>query len=326
MAQQSISQKSLESTSSSTDSDLFNNTKQSSSSDNEFNPNYSPESSSVNDIFNSEDDYHLFYSSNAELLDIDRELTFYSSSTPTSDNNSNMNVNIEIETKKRKHDDETQQQNQQHLSNNNNNNHISPSSPHLSPPTSEALLHPITTIQYTDRLSFLMALPKQICTLMNSGSDDELTHLVMDTFLPNAILKTPSLQHEIVGIGSIHEYFNAIIRTVPDLIMISSKPVLNFRVITVTCTCLGTSVRPDAFDYMYDCTKHAKDDSLSYRMTKDSIKHMISQNKHICFSSKSYLHFILNKEMTHVEKFVTVKKSLSVVESTVYIEALDSLT
>ena len=321
MAQQSISQKSLESTSSSTDSELFNNTKQSGSSDHEFNHNYSSESSSINDILNNEDDYHLFYSSNAELLDIDRELTFYSSSTPTSDNS-----NTEIETKKRKHEDEQHKQQQQQPVNNTDNNHISPSYPDLAPPTSEALLHPITTIQYTDRLSFLMALPKQICTLMNSGSDAELTHLVTDTFLPNAILKTPSLQHEIVGIGSIHEYFNAIIRTVPDLIMISSKPVLNFRVVTVTCTCLGTSVRPDAFDYMYDCTKHAKDDSLSYRMTKDSIKYMISQNKHICFSSKSYLHFILNKEMTHVEKFVTVKKSLSVVESTVYIEALDSLT
>jgi hypothetical protein len=58
--------------------------------------------------------------------------------------------------------------------------------------------------------------------------------------------------------------------------------------------------------------KHGQPKEKAFVEAKEKYEHLVREGKPVAFSSKSFLHLILNKEMTHVEKFVVARKSLKI--------------
>jgi hypothetical protein len=89
---------------------------------------------------------------------------------------------------------------------------------------------------------------------------------------------------------------------------------LNFRVITTLFKNYGTRVSTDQSDYLYDFVKHGRDDANVYIEAREKTNSMMKEGHPVRFYSESYLHLIMNKEMTHVEKFVIAFKSISILD------------
>jgi hypothetical protein len=162
------------------------------------------------------------------------------------------------------------------------------------------------------RLDVLLRVPKAITYCINSGDNEGLVGIIEEAFLPNCIIKTPALSKELVGRNHIIEFFLAISRSIPDFFTLVEDPFLNLRVISTLSKSFGTRINSDRSEYLFNHLKHGRDDSNNYLEARKKARELIKEGQPIRFCSKSYVHLILNKEMTHVEKFVVARKSLRI--------------
>jgi hypothetical protein len=164
------------------------------------------------------------------------------------------------------------------------------------------------------RLDTLLQVPAAIAMCINSGDEIGLMGIIEEAFLPDCVVKTPALSKELVGRQHLKEYFFSINRAVPDFVCIVSESTLNFRVISASFKNFGTRVASDKSDYLYDYVKHGRDHNNLFVEARDKSNALIKEGSVVRFCSRSFMHLILNKDMTHVEKYVAVRKALNILD------------
>jgi hypothetical protein len=162
------------------------------------------------------------------------------------------------------------------------------------------------------RLAYLIRSPLIISKLINSGDLVGLKELIEDICLPECSLKTSATQVELVGREYVIKFFIALNQGIPDYVAMTTSTTLNFRVVSALVRSFGTKVITTSEDSLYDHMKHGQPKEKAFVEAKEKYEHLVREGKPVAFSSKSFLHLILNKEMTHVEKFVVARKSLKI--------------
>lgn len=164
------------------------------------------------------------------------------------------------------------------------------------------------------RLSYMMTLPQMLVQCFNTRDMSSLRCIISNAFLPDCQLKTSSFPNDVTGSNRIFEFFQNYAIACPDAIMIQSLPQFNIRVVSCISQECGTrhsNLLSD--DLLFAYFKHDKSNQdSSYLQEKCKYMELRSHGIPVPFSSVSYVNFILNKEMTHVEKYIHTIKEVQV--------------
>lgn len=166
----------------------------------------------------------------------------------------------------------------------------------------------------TSRMSFCTKLPIYITEFVNSGDEESIKQLIQEAFLPDCKMKTSALARDLVGRQYVQDFLLALIQDFPDFIMVALRPEVNARVVTTYLSCYGTRVKSSPYQYLYDHLKFGRDESGTFVKQSYDYRSLLKEGKPIGFKQDTVMHLIMNKELTHVEKFVTQRRLVNVFE------------
>jgi hypothetical protein len=174
-----------------------------------------------------------------------------------------------------------------------------------------------------NRLNNLINFPFLLQKTVNAGDEVKLKLLIEKYFTPDCTLKTNALPDEVVGRDHLTNFWNGILRAIPDFVMICKPPKLVSRVITVKVSSLGTHVIEDDAEKLFNHLKYndqntSNSDQSDYKTdpkVRNAYLDMVQRGTQISFRVKSVLHLVMNQEMTHFEKYVSKVKQETVFES-----------
>ena len=137
-----------------------------------------------------------------------------------------------------------------------------------------------------------------------------LKSTIEDSFLADCQPRTSAVPKEVTDSDKVYQFFESYLQGCPDVKMTCVSPMqFNVRVISFLYSETGRSnfnVPDELFDYF----KHGSDRSSSALFQK--CKGSQLRKLPISFTTTSYVNFILNKELTHVEKYIHTCKGIVV--------------
>ena len=165
--------------------------------------------------------------------------------------------------------------------------------------------------QTEDRLEYLKTtMPSKLINSFNTREMKSLKSTIDDVFLAGCQLRTSAVPKEVMGSDKVYQFFESYLQGCPDVKMTCVSPMqFNVRVISFMYSETGRSnfnVPDELFDYF----KHGSDRSSSALFQK--CKGSQLRKLPISFTTTSYVNFILNKELTHVEKYIHTCKGIVV--------------
>ena len=177
--------------------------------------------------------------------------------------------------------------------------------------------------QNQERLDFLKTtMPSTLVNSFNSRDMNKLKLIMADAFLPNCQLRTSAMPNEVTGRHKVSQFFESYIQGCPDVSMEYVTPMtFNVRVISFICYEKGTRSNFNLPDKLFDHFLHDKmTKSPSYLHEKSKYNYLRNSGKPIPFVMTSYVNFILNEDMTHVEKYIHTCKEVIVDPQNINVE------
>ena len=163
-----------------------------------------------------------------------------------------------------------------------------------------------------DRLEYLKtAMPLNLMNSINTRDMNSVKLIIDDAFLTDCQLRTSAVPNEVTGCDKVYQFFQSYIQGCPDVIMTCVSPMrFNVRVISFLYTETGTRSNFNVPDELFDFLKHGTDRSSSFLIQKYKYNYLRNSNLNVPFTTTSYVNFILNKELTHVEKYIHACKEV----------------
>ena len=173
--------------------------------------------------------------------------------------------------------------------------------------------------QNEERLIYLKThMPANMISSINTRDMNSLKLLIEDTFLPDCQLRTSAVPNEVIGRENVYRFFETYIQGCPDVVMEYITPMqFNTRVISFICAEQGTRSNFNVPDQLFDHLNHGTERAPFLLYEKNKYCYLRSSGTPIPFTGISYVNFILNEAMTHVEKYVHTCKEIKVADSTV---------
>ena len=166
-----------------------------------------------------------------------------------------------------------------------------------------------TLTQMEDRLEYLKTImSSKMINAFNARDKNSLKSIIDDVFLADCKLRTSALSKEVKGRDKVYQFFESYLEGCPDVMMTCvSSMQFNVRVISFMYSETGRSdfnVPDDLFDYF----KHGSDRDSSILLQKSKGGQL--RKSPVSFTTTSYVNFILNKDLTHVEKYIHACKEI----------------
>jgi len=168
------------------------------------------------------------------------------------------------------------------------------------------------TPEQRQRIKFLMEVPSLVARIVNSGDDEGLKALIYDACVEDCRCKISSIPNDLIGRDYILKSLAATVNTFPDYIMQYKAPTVRQRTITAALETSGTRVVVDPNSHLFDHLRYGNTSNVSFVRAQQLVEEIESSGKRAAFKSKSMLHIVINKEMTHIECWVSIRKSIGV--------------
>lgn len=167
------------------------------------------------------------------------------------------------------------------------------------------------------RVSYLTRMFTLLRGAVNAGNEEQIEAIINESCLPDCVFKTPALSTEVRGRDLIFRAYVSMLRLHPDIIMMeTAPPAIDHRVITTATTLMGTRVGNDAGnEFLYNFATHGVDPRMKFAEVRTAVLALIDAGKPISFRMKTYVHLVLNAEMTHVAKWLVVYRYVTVSEA-----------
>jgi hypothetical protein len=166
-----------------------------------------------------------------------------------------------------------------------------------------------------ERLHFLKTnMPSNLMQCFNTRNLNLLKIIIDETFELDCQLRTSAVPVEVAGRDKVYEFFHNYIQGCPDVMITNVTPLqFNIRVISFICYEQGTRSNFNVPDELFDHLRHDNVIRTSAYINEKN-KYILLRNagKPIPYRATSYVNFILNKAMTHVEKYIHVCKDIVV--------------
>ena len=168
--------------------------------------------------------------------------------------------------------------------------------------------------QNHERLEFLKTnIPSNLIKSINTRDMNKLKVVIDDAFLPNCQLRTSAVPNEVTGRDKVYRFFESYIQSCPDVVMEYVTPmVFNVRVISFICYEKGTRSNFNISDHLFDHFRYGVERTPAYLSEKRKYFYLANTGLPISFETTSYVNFILNEDMTHVEKYIHTCKEVVV--------------
>ena len=165
-----------------------------------------------------------------------------------------------------------------------------------------------------ERLEFLKtSIPSTLINSFNSRDMNTLKMIIDSAFLPNCQLRTSAVPSEVTGSHNVYKFFESYIKGCPNVTMEYVTPMIfNVRVISFICYEKGTRSNFNLPDQLFDHFRYGNERTSEYLNEKRKYFYLANKGLPIPFATKSYVNFILNEEMTHVEKYIHTCKEVVV--------------
>lgn len=152
---------------------------------------------------------------------------------------------------------------------------------------------------------------------LNSGDIESFKTIINNTFLPDAKIKTDKQKDFMIGRDNLWKIYIGVLHNIPDYIgtarIVKQDSELMKNIITVEVMSVGTRVNIPNHQYT-ELFSTLKESLLLSKQknqkvvgdpkileAKVTMARILNENKQAKFLAKSYVHLILNQEMTHVE-------------------------
>ena len=180
--------------------------------------------------------------------------------------------------------------------------------------TTSALSCNTGVFRKNDRLEYLKTnMPANLINSFNARDMNALRVIIEDAFLVDCQLRTSAAPNEVTGRDKVYQFFESYLQGCPDVTMTYASPMqFNVRVISFIYSETGTRSDFNVADELFDYFKHGTDRSSSILIQKYKYYYLRNSNMNVPFTTTSYVNFILNKEMTHVEKYIHTCKEVDV--------------
>ena len=174
----------------------------------------------------------------------------------------------------------------------------------------------IETRQREDRLGYLTThMHTQLMNSFNTRDMNSLKLIIEDTFLPDCQLRTSAVPNGVMGRDKIYQFFETYIQGCPDVSLQYITPMqFNTRVISFICAEQGTRSNFNVHDQLFDHLRHGVERTPQFLCEKSKYSFYRNAKMSIPFITTSYVNFILNEAMTHVEKYVHTCKDIKVAD------------
>ena len=206
-------------------------------------------------------------------------------------------------------------------------NESNKNSSHANDPTNEsdlANLHLLANLciqsigPQENRLFYLMQLPSMLFNYFNTRDFVSMAWFINNTFMPDCQLRTSAVPDEVTGCDKVFEFFRTYAVACPNVIITHTPIQFNIRVVSMISCEQGTRSNYDVHDELFDFMKYdTSTRTPSYIQERRKYEVLRHARQPISFVGTSYVNFILNKEMTHVEKCIYTRKDYEILNSCV---------
>lgn len=171
---------------------------------------------------------------------------------------------------------------------------------------------PSVTPEQRKRIKYLIQVPSLVAKYVNSGDDERLKALIYDVCVEDCRCKSSSMSAELVGRDYILEHFGSLTRSCPDYVMQYKPPTVHRRTISAALSSCGTRVIADPKSYLFDHLKYGRTDNVAFVRARKLMEAIEASGKRAAFKAKSIVHLVVNKEMTHIERWIALRKSVEI--------------
>ena len=161
------------------------------------------------------------------------------------------------------------------------------------------------------RLNHLMRFPERLQLAVNAGNFDLPRRLFADACVSNVEITAP-VGPKIQGITDAVAFLSNLYMSMPDLVIVCKPSKRYHRVLFSKLYADGTLLGGPFAAYNPFTT--GKVDPLIPAATYEKYRLLESEGRPVLMRSKNYLHMILNKEMTHIEKIIVANRSRELVD------------
>ena len=170
--------------------------------------------------------------------------------------------------------------------------------------------------QNKNRLGYLTThMPTQLMDAFNTRDMNSLKLIIEDTFLTDCQLRTSAVPNEVTGRENVYRFFETYIQGCPDVVMEYITPMkFNIRVVSFLCLEQGTRSNFNVADELFDHLKYGIERAPDFLYEKNKYSYFRNTGRPVPFTTTSYVNFILNEAMTHVEKYIHTCKEVKVAE------------
>ena len=178
------------------------------------------------------------------------------------------------------------------------------------------LANSVETRQKGDRLEYLtINMPRNLLNSFNTRDMDSLKLIIEEAFLSDCQLRTSAVPNEVTGRDKVCRFFETYIQGCPDVVMEYITPMqFNTRVISFICAEQGTRSNFNVPDELFDHLRHGVERTPYFLYERNKYSYFRNTGRPIPFATTSYVNFILNEEMTHVEKYIHTCKEVKVAD------------
>ena len=164
-----------------------------------------------------------------------------------------------------------------------------------------------------ERLSQLMLFTNKQQQIINSGQYEQLSALYKEYCTDNLILEIPTktIPSIIHGCNSVINIVTSFSLCLPDFVLKFEKCNRYNRVITTKSIADGTFIG----SLVYNPFKTSKLDPCITPETYAKYSRLEAENKPMFMRSKNYVYYILNEDMTHIERIIDVNVGREIYES-----------
>ena len=161
------------------------------------------------------------------------------------------------------------------------------------------------------RLNHLMRFPERLQLAVNAGNFDLPRRLFADACVSNVEITAP-VGPKIEGITDAVAFLSNLYMSMPDLVIVCKPSKRYHRVLFSKLYADGTLLGGPFAAYNPFTT--GKVDPLIPAATYEKYRQLESEGRPVLMRSKNYLHMILNREMTHIEKIIVANRSRELVD------------
>ena len=166
------------------------------------------------------------------------------------------------------------------------------------------------------RLEYLMRMPKLLFGCMNAGDRKSVKKILQEAFQPDCQLRTSALGHSVIGVDKIRDLILSLFAGSPDLIITHTDVEYNLRVLSCTMISHGTLISETPDGYLHDDLKHdKKNKNKEFLEQKKLLQTVRKAGYYPRFRGSEFVHFIINKDLTHIENFILIRKDIKVFPS-----------